>query len=81
MIPLTPAGYTYRILASLPKSKIDRLTPRFKHASLAQKSKAVPGGDNNTFAEVGSKFGVGTITMGLAIIVKRCSSLREVPPV
>lgn len=27
LIPLTPAGYTYRFLASLPKSKIDRLTP------------------------------------------------------
>jgi hypothetical protein len=79
MTPLTPAGYTYRILASLPKNEIDRLTPRFKHASLAQ-SKAVPGGNNNSFAGVGSKFGVGTIAIGLATVFEYSSSLREVPP-
>ena len=52
LIPLTPAGYTYRVLASLPKSKIDRLTPHLLQTSLRETTE-VPGGDKNASAKVG----------------------------
>ena len=51
LIPLTPAGYTYRVLASLPKSKIDRLTPHLLQTSLRETTE-VPGGDKNASAKV-----------------------------
>jgi hypothetical protein len=46
-IPLTPASYTGRILASLPNSTIDRLTPL-----LAEKT-ALPGGEKHASMGVG----------------------------
>jgi len=45
-IPLTPTSYTCRILASLPKSEIDRLTPHLKRIFLSQKITGIPGGDH-----------------------------------
>jgi hypothetical protein len=56
LIPLTPAGYPYCVLASLPKSKIDRLTPRLLQASSSRESAEVPGGDKNASANVGCKY-------------------------
>jgi hypothetical protein len=79
LIPLTPAGYLYRVLASLPKSRIDRLTPRLLQLSSSRESTEVPEGDKTASAEVGCKYAVGTLAMGLATIAEYSNSLREVP--
>ena len=62
LVPLTPAGYTHRVLASLPKSKIDRLTPHLLQISSSLESTEVPGGDKNASAKVGCKSAFGTLT-------------------
>jgi hypothetical protein len=79
LIPLTPAGYPYRVLASLPKSKIDRLTPRLLQVSCSREGTEVAGGDKNASAKVGYKYAVGTPATGLATIAGHSNSLREVP--
>ena len=81
MFPLTPASYVCRVLASLPKSEFDRLTPHLTNALLSREYTAAPGGDTNTFTGAGYRSGVGIIAVGLATVVEYSSSLREVPPV
>ena len=78
LIPLTPAGYPYRVLASLAKSKIDRLTPHLMQVSSSRESTQVPGSDKNASAKVGCNSAVGTLPTGLATIVGYSNSLRGV---
>ena len=78
LIPLTPAGYSYRVLASLPKSKIDRLTPHLLQVSSSRESTEVPGGDKSASAKVGCKYALGNLAT-LATIAGHSNSLREVP--
>jgi len=70
MIPQTPASYICRVLASLPKSNIDRLTPRFFAVARLRKKTVVAEGHKKIFGGVGCKPGVGTNVGFLAIIVE-----------
>ena len=79
VFPLTPTSYTCRILASLPKSKIDRLTPHLEKISVYEEIAGYPRGDKNSSTCIGCVPGTGTIAAGFATVVGCSNSLREVP--
>jgi hypothetical protein len=78
MIPLTPTSYISRVLASLPKSKIDCLTPLLRQSPLSREKD--PGTEGDKTVSVGDccKSGVGTIAMRFATTVDCSNSLRRV---
>jgi hypothetical protein len=81
MIPPTPTSYTRRILASLPKRKIDRLTPHLTQVPVLWKKPGIAEDHSETFGRVAcqSVVGINVGWLATVVAVEGPSSLRGVP--